>query len=106
MSNALSKVLESKGIKDESELSDEERAQFNNWRSILNKEELNMDDVIGFCNAQVDNIEAQFKDLNNSAEKLTRLVLQHSIYKTLATIIKSPAAERESLEVYLTDLIK
>tara|TARA_R110002096_G_scaffold14474_1_gene50248 strand:+ start:207 stop:524 length:318 start_codon:yes stop_codon:yes gene_type:complete len=104
--NTLSKVLASKGIKDESELSDEEKAQFENWRAILAKEELTMEDVVKFCNAQIDNIEAQFKDLENSQDKVKGLVLQHSIYKTLASIIKSPSVERESLERYLTDLIK
>jgi len=106
MDNALSKVLQSKGIKDESELSEEEKVQFDQWRAILSKDELTMSDVVDFCHSQVDNIEAQFKDLNNSPEKLTRLVLQHSIYKTLVQVIKAPSAERESLERHLTDLIK
>lgn len=106
MNNIISKLFNKRGIKDSSELSEEEKGQFEQWQAILAKESLTVSDIIEFCEGQVANIEAQFKDLDNSSEKQNKLVIQHNVYKTLINIIKSPSAEKESLERYLTDMLK
>lgn len=101
----LSRLLEKKGIKSTEELTLEERVDFDNWKKILSKEDINLSDVEEFCASNIRNIEAKFKDLDNSKEKLERLVLLHSVYSSLRNLINSPRAEREQLEQYLTQLL-
>jgi len=38
--NILSKLLKKRGIKDVTELTEDERVEFDNWQKVLNKEEL------------------------------------------------------------------
>ena len=101
----LSRLLEKKGIKSTEELTPEERVDFDNWKRILSKEDIELSDVEEFCASNIKNIEAKFKDLDNSKEKLERLVLLHSVYSSLKNLINSPRAEREQLEQYLTQLL-
>jgi len=101
----LSKLLQKRGIKDVSELDKEEQKTFAEWQRVLSKDDISLKDVESFCSMQVLNIEAQFKDLNTSKEKIERLVLLHSVYSSLKNLINSPRQERESLEKYLTQLL-
>lgn len=101
----LSRILQKKGIKSPEELTPEERVDFDSWKKILSKEDIQLKDVEEFCIANINNIEAQFKDLSNSNEKLERLVLLHSVYSSMKHLINSPRAEREQLENYLNGLL-
>ena len=103
--NILSKLLQKKGIKSVEELTQEERRDFDQWKRVLSKEDINTKDIEEFCSAQIKTIEAQFKDLSISKEKLERLVLLHSVYSSIKDLINSPRAERENLEKYLTQLL-
>ena len=101
----LSELLKRRGIKSTEELSPDERVEYDNWKATLSKEDISLKDVEGFCGIQIANIEAQFKDLANSKEKIERLVLLHSVYSAIKSLINSPGAERENMEKYLTQLL-
>ena len=101
----LSRLLEKKGIKSPEELTPEERVDFDNWKKVLSKEDIKLSDVEEFCSSSIRSIEAKFKDLDNSKEKIERLVLLHSVYSSMKNLINSPRAEREQLEKYLTQLL-
>ena len=103
--NILSKLFKKRGIKDYTELSGEERVQYENWKAILSKEDLSISDVKDFCNDQLTIIETQFKDLDRDLNKTERLVLLHSVYTAIMTLLDSPRVERENLEKYLTGLL-
>jgi len=97
----LSKTLKARGIEDYTKLTDDEKVEFDNWAKILSKDEVTIERIEEFCNIQLGTIEAQFgTDLETG--KAERLMLLHSVYKSLKKMISGPKAERESLEVYLT----
>ena len=64
MHNLLTKLFEKRGIKDATQLSPEERRDFDNWQAILSKDELTLEDVKVFCSTQCDVIEGKWKDYN------------------------------------------
>ena len=104
MHNLIEKLLNKRGIKNVTELQPEEKATFDKWSGILT-DEVTVDTILEFCKNQLNLIELQWKDLNNSKEKNERLILLHTVYKTLVDIITSPKAERMSLEKYINQLL-
>lgn len=101
----LTRLLQKRGMKDASELSEEEKVTFDGWRATLAKDDISLNDVEMFCTSNLRIIEDQFKDLANSKEKIERLVLLHSVYSSLKGIINSPRLEKENLEKYLQSLL-
>lgn len=102
--NIISKLLEKRGVKPE-ELSSEEKATLKTWELTLSKGEITVPSISAFCEANIMQIESQFKDLENSKNKIERLVLLHSVYKSMLGIINSPKHEKENLENYLQSLL-
>jgi len=98
--NLIDLILKKRGVKPE-ELDEEEKQTIEGWRKILAADEIGLDEVTQLCSGAIDNIEAQFRDLDNTKEKIERLVLQHSIYSTIKSVIESPKAQREQLVAYL-----
>lgn len=105
MDNILSRLLGKRGIKDVSELAPEERGTFEEWKRILETEQVSPESLVEFCNGQLTLIEAKFGDVDNSDDKVRRLVLLHSVYASVRNLISSPKAEREALIRYLTSLL-
>lgn len=106
MNNLLSKLLQKRGIKDYSELSEEEQKQFDNWQKTLSKDELENQDIKKFCQHQLIGIGVAFEDLEIDQRKQDKLVAQHAVYSALVRAIDAPKAEREQIEQYLTNLLK
>lgn len=106
MKNYLSELLKKRGIKDASELSKDEQADFERWKKILAKDEVDIKDVLGFCKNQIIVIEKKFGDIENTPQKAEKLTMNHSIYKTLINLIEQPKEQREALIKYLTSLIE
>jgi len=104
--NILSKILAKRGIKDASQLTKEERLDFDNWTAILSKEELTMADIKEFCKSQVDIIEGKWSDLNIENSKKAELIPYHTVYSVLLKVIDSPRLAREQLEKQLNELLK
>lgn len=106
MHKLLEKLFHKRGIKDFNELDQEEKQTFENWQSILSKEELTLSDVKEFCQVQLDVIEGKWKDYNIDNTKKAELIPYHTCYKTLFLAIGSPRSARENLEKTLIQLLE
>jgi len=105
MHNLLSKLFQKKGINDITELSSEEREDFDRWQKILVEEEITVNSITEFCKYQTSKIEQQFGDVNNNAQKIEKLVLLHSVYKGISNLTEGSKSQKEALIKYLTNLI-
>ena len=102
----LEELLKKRGITNVNELNAEEAEQFDSWQKTLTEGEMSVEKIRDFCQVQLDIIKEQMKGIDNSYDKNERLTIMFNIYDSLLTLIGSPAAERESLEKYLTQLLK
>ena len=60
--NILKRLLEKRNIKDISELDGEEKKTFEIWKEVLQKEELNVEDIKNFCKSQIGVIKGKWND--------------------------------------------
>jgi len=67
---------------------------------------MSVEKIRDFCQAQLDIIKGQMKGIDNTPQKNERLTTYFNIYSTLVDLINSPQVERESLEKYLTQLLR
>jgi len=104
MKGILQKLLGKRGINTVDELSQEEKAQYEEWDKILSKEELTTADIKQFCATQCDVIEGKWKDYNTEEWKKAELIPYHTVYKSLLSAIDSPRSAREQLEKHLNQL--
>lgn len=110
----LTKWLHKRGFKDATELDDKplpdgspsERQVFEQYREILNKDELTVPDIKAFCNSQISLIESKWADLSLESQKKAELIPYHTIYRSLLTAIDSPKVAKESAIRSLTELTK
>lgn len=94
----LTKLFQRRGIKDVNELTPEERSTFENYRAILEKKEVTIEDVKYFLKAQVVLIEKKWADLSLKAEHKGELIPYHTAYKLLLEFIEtSVEGRREAL---------
>ncbi len=105
MQNILSSILAKRGIKDKSELTKEERKDFDNWQRILEEEEVTIASLSEFIEGEIVQVQNEFKDLDRTPEKTERLALKLSIYSTIQEVLTSKKNEREALIEYLTTLL-
>lgn len=106
MHSLLSRLLEKRGIKNPSELTNEEKQDIEKWQLVLNKDELTTSDILSFCRSQVTVIENKWKDLDTPTEKKKDLIPYHVVYKTLISAIESPKAAKEAAETHLHQLLQ
>lgn len=102
----LEKFLKKQKIESVTELRGDEKETFDRWEKILSEGEITVDKIAEFCQNQINLIESKWQELDNSDKKNDRLVLLHTVYRAILSTIKSPAAERESLERYLNQLLQ
>ncbi len=104
MHELLKKLLHKRGITDTSKMDDAEKASFDNWNEKL-KGEMTVEKITEFCNNQVSLIENLWKNTDNSTQKNERLIIQHSIYKSIIDLTEKHNLERENTIKYLTSLV-
>jgi len=105
MHGLLSRLLEKRGIKGPEELDPEERKDFDQWRRILNKEELTVPDIREFCSYQIGLIEMKWRDNSIENSKKAELIPYHTVYKMILMAIDGPKAARQQVEDQLNQLI-
>jgi hypothetical protein len=105
MKNILTRLLNKRGIENSTELSQEERVQFDTWNRILSKESVTLQDFSQFCDVQIGAIDRALEDVDRTSERTDRLVVQRVVYAKIKSFLTSPQAEREQLEKYLEQLI-
>lgn len=101
----INKLFEKRGIKKLTELSPEEKRQYDNWQAIIDGTEVSVEKIKDFCQSQVKLIEERFSDPESTERKDTFAKASLHIYLNLLKLINSPEDERRDLEKYLTDLI-
>ena len=101
----LSKLFAKKGITDVQELHIEERKTFEAWDKVLSKEELTINEVKEFCQAQINIIENKWSNFDLEQVKKAEMIPYHTVYRTLLSVMNSPRSAREQLEKYLNELI-
>lgn len=102
----LDRLLKKRNIKDTNELDAEERKVYDDWRKILSKDELTLEDIKEFCKTQCEIIEGKWRNYDLEQNKKGELVSYHSVYKTILLAIDSPKIAREALENQLNEMIK
>ena len=100
----LDRIFEKRGIKDANELDAEERTQYENYKRVLSKNEITIEDLKEFLESQIKIIEMKWRDY--SVKDKGDFIPYHTIYRALLDVIKNPQAEREALETYLIQLHK
>jgi len=104
MHNVLSQLLERRGIKDTTELTEEERQDFANWQQILGEEDVSIKGLLGFIESEIAHTQSEFKDLDRTTEKTERIGMKLGIFITIRDLINSKEKEREGLIERLTNL--
>lgn len=105
MHELIEKLLEKRGV-ELKDLNEEETAQLERWKAVLNGKEVKLEDVSKFCSMQLEMIEKQFDNLTNPDKLNERLVLLHSVYRKLRKVVSdSDKGVREKLEAELTAMI-
>lgn len=100
----LSKLLQKKNIEKLDDLSVEERATFEHYQSILEKE-ISVQTIKEFCISQIKLIEGKFSD-NPKTDDDPYLKACLHVYLNIIKTIEAPEQERKALEQHLTALIK
>ncbi len=100
----LDKLLEKRGIKNLNELTDEERAVFDNYKLTLTGKDVKISDLEKFCRSQITLIEDKFGGPDNKYDSYLKASLH--VYLTLLKVIEAPKVERANMERYLIALIQ
>lgn len=100
-------VLKTRGIKDISELTPEERTTFAEWDRVLSEGSLTVDKIAEFCRLEMSRIDAIWRtDVASFAPgKNERLITMRMVYGSMLDLIEGPKKSRETLEVYLKGLV-
>lgn len=114
MHKLLEKWLQKSGVKSPEELdntpmpdgSPTERQTFEEYRAVLSKKELTLEDFKNYCLGQVGVIEAKWADYDTPNSRKAELIPYHTVYRTLVSIIESPLSARASIEKQLEELTK
>lgn len=104
-SNIISKLLGKRGLTPD-QLTPEEKKTLDSWEGVLSTGEITVDSLKQFCENQVKRIETSWKNLDNTVEKNQRLIIQHTVYSTLLSVMTAPALEKKNLEQYLEKIIE
>jgi hypothetical protein len=105
ISNLINKIFERKGITKITELSPDEKVEYDRWQAIMDGSEITVAKIKAFCEFQVKTIEGKYATGESTDKQDTYLRASLHIYLNLIKLIDSPEIERGNLEKYLTTLI-
>uniref|UniRef100_A0A6H1ZDQ0 Uncharacterized protein n=1 Tax=viral metagenome TaxID=1070528 RepID=A0A6H1ZDQ0_9ZZZZ len=102
----LAKLLDKRKIHALTDMTGEERSKFDEWNFILEKEELDSNQLRSFCEHQIALIEQRWNKEELSEKSITKLVQQHIVYKQIISALEAPKEEKQRLIKYLEEMIK
>ena len=105
MHKLIHQLLSKRGIQSVDQLDKEERQTFDNWQAILSKEQMTVDDIKHFCEAQIATVESKWKDLDKDNAKKAELIPYHTVYKSLLMAITAPQSQRKVIEDQLNQML-
>ena len=109
----LDNILKRRGIKNITELTSDEKVEFDKLQRMadrlhkLETEVITVEGIEKFCKQEKAIIEKEWHDnADVSNNKEIYLKVQHKIYDSLIKYIESPKAERDNIVNYLENLAK
>lgn len=105
MNQLLQKLFAKRGIEDVSELTKEEKKQFDAWDKILAEKPITIETLQTFLVAKIGAIEGKWADLGLETSKKAELLPYFVAYKALLGVMSTPATQKAELERYLSTLL-
>lgn len=100
----LDKFLDKKGIKSIEDLTPEERATYDGFKTTLTGKTVTIKNLEDFCRSQIRIMEGRFAGPPTPHDVYLKACLH--VYLTLLKAIEAPKVERDNLERYLIALIQ
>lgn len=102
----LSKWLEKLSVQDTTQLTDQEKATYDQWYALMTKE-LSLDDLKTFLQKQVKQLSKELRDAVEKGEdrRALRLVARLDNYEAIVAMLDEPDKAREVLIAQITSLI-
>ena len=97
----LNQILEKLGVKDYSELKDQERQTYLQWSDILNKPDLTIEDLKKFLPRELERANEELRHWENTDKKEMYFKAYTRLLKMLTDFLTAPEKERAALEAQL-----
>lgn len=105
MHRLIEQLFKKRGIVDATDLTSEEKSNFEAWQGALTKEILTPEDIKEFLRAQILIIESKWQDLMIDNAKKSELIPYHTVYSLLLRVIDAPLETKKQTEQLLENLI-
>ena len=99
----LKQILEKLGVKDYSELKEQERQVYLKWAEILNKPDFTIDDLKKFLPLELARADEELRHYENSDKKELYYKAYTRILQMLTDLLTAPEKERKALEGQLSN---
>lgn len=106
ITSLIQKVFDRKGISKITELTPDERVEYDRWQAIIDGSEITVEKIREFCESQVKIIENKYATGETTDKQDVYLRASLHIYLNLIKLLDSPEVDRNNLEKYLTNLIR
>src|ERR1044071_5098701 len=94
----LKQILEKLGVKDYSELKEQERQGYFKWVEVLNKTDFTIDDLKKFLPLELSRANEELRQYENSDKKELYFKAYTRILQLLTDLVTAPEKERKALE--------
>jgi hypothetical protein len=102
----IQSILQKKGVSKLTELTPDEKVEYDRWQSIVDGNEVTIEKMREFCASQIRLIEGRYASGDTTDKQDTFLRASLHIYLNLLDMINSPEITRVNLEKHLTQLLK
>lgn len=102
----LKDFLEKLGVKDFSELTNEEQETYQRWQDTLDKPNLTIEDIIAWLKSEDQLTQAALIDYTNDGRKQLFLQATSRLVRMLTAILTKPEQEREMLKQQIEQMLK
>jgi len=106
MSNILNKYLDKLGVKEYSELNEDEKEVYKDWENVLSGRKLTDNYISEFLTASENDIIKELISQNNKDRRDIFLKMQLDMIRKIKFFLSSPDMEREALENNIDNLMK
>jgi hypothetical protein len=102
----IQELLSKRGVNKLSELTVDEKVEYDRWQSIVDGSEVTVEKMKEFCQSQIKLIEGRYASGDTTDKQDVFLRASLHIYLNLLDMINSPEISRVNLEKHLTNLLK
>ena len=106
MNILIEKLLKKRGINDLNDLTDEEKAIYDEWEKVLSLSSLTLKDLEKFLNEQVPRLTKELIEPDISDKKNIYLKARIADFMAILAVIQKPKIAKKELENYIKSLIK